>query len=227
MNTESYCRDVERKERLHKELFSTIRIQEDHSPLISLKDLGFNLMFEPSMKKDYKYRAREEVCEKIGRISRRLTEQDKVLIIRSVWRSFAHQAQLWEAKVAVMRKKFPRKDLKDIEETVSHFVAPPKKSMHATGGAVDALIYDSQTDRVLDFGNNEGLTLELNDTCYPYHPDISPAAKRNRQLLIQLFEAEDFVVDLREYWHFDYGNVSWATEKGEECARYDVIEGSK
>ncbi len=227
MNTESYCREVERKERLHKELFSTIRIQEDYSPLISLKDLGFNLIFEPSMKKGYDYRAREAVCEKIGRISKRLEEQDKVLIIRSVWRSFAHQAQLWDAKVAVMRKKFPRQDLKDIEEKVSHFIAPPKKSMHATGGSVDALIYDSQTDRVLDFGNNEGLTLELDETAFPYHPDISPAAKRNRQLLIQLFEAEDFVVDLREYWHFDYGNVSWATEKGTECARYDVIEELK
>ncbi len=224
MNTKNYCRDVERKERLHKELFSTIRIQEDHSPLVSLKDLGFNLMFEPSMKKDYKYKAREEVCEKIGRISRRLTEQDKVLIIRSVWRSSAHQAQLWDAKMDVMRKKFPRKDLKDIEEMVSHFIARPKKSMHATGGAVDALIYDPQTERVVDFGNNEGLTLELNETCCPYYPDISPVAKRNRQLLIQLFEAEDFVVDLREYWHFDYGNVSWAVEKGAECARYDVIE---
>ncbi len=227
MNTESYCRDVEQKERLHKERLSKIRIQEDHSPLISLKDLGFNLMFEPSMKKDYQYRAREAVCEMIGRISQRLTEQDKVLIIRSVWRSFAHQAQLWAAKVAVMREKFPRKDLKDIEESVSHFIAPPKESMHATGGAVDALIYDLQTDRVLDFGNNKGLTLDLNETCYPYHPDISPAAKRNRQLLIQLFEAEDFVVDFREYWHFDYGNVSWATEKGEECARYGVIEELK
>ena len=224
MNSDIYYEDVERQERLHKKLFSTIRIQEDHSPLISLKDLGFKLMFEPSMKKGYKYRAREAVCEKIGRISRRLAEQDKVLIIRSVWRSFAHQAQLWEAKVAVMREQFPDKDPHDIEETVSHFVAPPKKSMHATGGAVDALIYDSQTDRVLDFGNNEGLTLELDETCCPYHPDVPPTAKRNRQLLIQLFEAEDFVVDLREYWHFDYGNVSWAASKGLECARYDVVE---
>jgi len=224
MNTESYCRDVERKERLHKKQFSTIRIQDDQSPLISLKDLGFDLMFEPSMKIGYRYRAREAVCGKIGRISRRLKEQGKVLIIRSVWRTCAHQAQLWAAKVAVMKAKFPHMTMKDIEETVSHFVAPPKISMHATGGAVDALIFDPQTDRVLDFGNNEGLTLELDETCFPYHPDISPVAKQNRRLLIRLFEAEDFVVDLREYWHFDFGNVSWAATKGEECARYGVIE---
>jgi D-alanyl-D-alanine dipeptidase len=223
VNTESYCRGAEKKERLRKELFSTIRIQEDHSPLISLQDLGFNLIFEPSMIRDCEYRAREAVCEKIGRISRRLAAQDKVLIIRSVWRSFAHQTRLWDEKVKVMQRKHPHKHLEDIEEIVSNFVAPPKESMHATGGAVDALIYDSQTDRVLDFGNNEGLTLELNETAYPYHPDISSEAKRKRELLIHLFEAEDFVVDILEYWHFDYGNVSWATGKGEECARYDVI----
>jgi D-alanyl-D-alanine dipeptidase len=223
LNTEEYCRGVEQKDRLRKELFATIRIQEDHSPLISLKDLGFNLISEPSINKSYAYRAREEVCEKVGRISRRLEEQGKVLVIRSVWRSFAHQGLLWDRKVDVMRKKFPHKHLKDIEVTVSQFIAPPKESMHATGGAVDALIFDPQTDRVLDFGNNDGLTLELNETCYPHHPDISPEAKRNRQLLIGLFEEEDFVVDIHEYWHFDFGNVCWATEKGLEYARYGVV----
>jgi D-alanyl-D-alanine dipeptidase len=95
--------------------------------------------------------------------------------------------------------------------------------MHSTGGAVDALIYDPQTDRVLDFGNNDGLVLELDETAYPYHPDISAVAKQNRQLLISLFEDEDFVVDDLEYWHFDFGNVSWAAEKGKGRARYDVI----
>ncbi len=82
----------------------------------------------------------------------------------------------------------------------------------------------SKNDRVMDFGNNEGLKLELDETCYPYHPDISPEAQRNRQLLIDLFEDEDFVVDLLEYWHFDYGNASWAAEKGQAHARYGVID---
>jgi len=104
MNTESCCRSVEQKERLHKELFSTICIQDDHSPLISLKDLGFNLILEPAIIRDCQYRAREAVCAKIGRISRRLEEQDKVLIIRSVWRSFAHQSRLWNDNVDVMQK---------------------------------------------------------------------------------------------------------------------------
>jgi D-alanyl-D-alanine dipeptidase len=224
MNTREYCQSVEQDERLRRQLSATQSIQEDQSPLVSLKDAGFNMMFEPSLMKDYDYRVREAVHEKIGRISRVLAEQDKVLIIRSVWRSFEHQRRLWEKKYAVMQKKYPHKHTDDIKVIVSHFIAPPDKSMHATGGAVDALIFDVKNGCVMDFGNNEGFTLELDETCYPYHPDISPKAKQNRQLLIHLFEEEDFVVDILEYWHFDYGNANWATEKGEEHARYGVIE---
>ena len=29
---------------------------------------------------------------------------------------------------------------------------------------------------------------------------------------------------LKEYWHFDYGNASWALEKGEEQSIYDIIK---
>jgi LAS superfamily LD-carboxypeptidase LdcB len=185
MTTKEYCRSVEQKERLHRKLSAAQSIREDQSPLVSLKESGFNRMFEPSMMDGYEYRVREAVHEKIGRIGQSLEEQDKVLIIRSAWRSFEHQRRLWEKKFAVMQQKYPHRPADEIKEIVSHFIAPPSKSMHATGGAVDALI---------------------------------------RQLLIHLFEEEDFVVDILEYWHFDYGNAGWATEKGKEYARYGVIE---
>lgn len=223
MTTEEYCRGVEEKERLRKHLASTQSVRDDQSPLISLKDSGFKLIFEPSIKDDCDYRVREAVYGKIGRISQRLDKQGHMLIIRSVWRSFEHQRLLWDEKFAAMQEEHPDRHADDITEIVSLFIAPPEESMHATGGAVDALIYDVKNERVMDFGNNEGLKLELDETCYPYHPEISPEVRRNRQLLIQLFEDEDFVVDILEYWHFDYGNASWATEKGKEYARYGVV----
>jgi D-alanyl-D-alanine dipeptidase len=224
MNTKEYCQSVEQKERLHRQRSSAQSIQEDHSPLVSLNDSGFSLMFEPSLMEDYDYRVREAVVEKIGRISHRLAEQAKMLVIRSVWRSFEHQRRLWENKFAVMQKKYPNRTDNEVKVIVSHFIAPPSKSMHATGGAVDALIFDVKNDCVMDFGNNDGLKLELNETCYPHHPDISPLAQRNRKLLMDLFVAEDFIVDILEYWHFDYGNASWAAEKGQAHARYGVID---
>ncbi len=224
MTAQEYCKMVEQKVRLQKQLRPTIPIKEDNSPLVSLKESGFNLIFEPSSKKDYKYFVREALVEKIGRISTLLDKEDKVLIIRSVWRSFNHQQLIRQRKAAFLQKIHPDKSSEEINELVSNFIAPKTKSTHATGGAIDALIYDSKNDCVMDFGTNDGLNIDLNKKCYPYHPDITPQAKKNRKLLISLFEKEDFVCDLVEYWHFDYGNVIWALEKGKKYSKYGIIK---
>lgn len=224
MNAEEYCKMVEQKDHLNKQLASTTPIIENNSPLISLKETGLNLLFEPSIMKAYNYLVREDIVEKIGRISRVLDKQQKVLIIRSVWRSFNHQRLIWDKKAVFLQKKHPDKSVAEINEIISYFIAPPTKSMHATGGAVDALIFDEKDVAVMDFGTNDGLNIDLNKYCYPYHPDITPVAKKNRELLIQLFEQEGFVVDVKEYWHFDYGNVIWAIEKKKKHAIYGVIE---
>jgi len=224
MTAKEYCKLVDRLDRFQKQLIPTITIKDDHSPLISLKESNFNLVFEPSFFKGYKYNVRAAVFGKIGRISKILDKQNKKLIIRSVWRGFAHQKLLRERKTKIIKKENPNKSLEEICKIVSYFIAPEAESMHATGGAVDALIYDLEKDCVMDFGNNDGLHLELNETCYPFHPDITPQVRVNRELLINLFDKEGFVVDPKEYWHFDYGNVIWAIEKGEKQAKYGIIK---
>ena len=147
-----------------------------------------------------------------------------MLIIRSAWRSFAHQKLLWDNRVDVLKKKYPEKKPVEIRKITSYFFAREEKSLHATGGSVDALIYDSINEKVLDFGTNDGLKIELGRECYPYHPDISHEARNNRKLLIDLFENEDFVCDLKEYWHFDYGNVNWAISKEKKNAIYGIVK---
>ncbi len=223
MNAQEYCESVEKKYRKHKQLLKTIEIRENKAPLISLKDSVFNLIFEPSIQDNYQFLVRDAVYDKIGRISKKLDKQEKTLIIRSAWRSFEHQRLLWEEKVEFMQKEYPKLELEEIKENVSYFIAPPDESLHATGGAVDALIFDLRSNRVMDFGTNDGLNIDLNDKCYPNHPFIPTLAKQNRALLINLFAEEDFVVDLKEYWHFDYGNAGWAIEKGLDHSIYGII----
>ncbi|RYC53463.1 M15 family metallopeptidase [Flagellimonas olearia] len=225
-NAKKYCEAVEAKDARNKILVPTIPIRENHTALKSLKETGLDLIFEPSFMDDYQYLVREDMIEKIARISRKLGAQNKILIIRSAWRSFEHQQLLWETKFISfqrMQRMYPEKPSKEIEEMVSHFIAPPQKSMHTTGGAIDALIYDAVQDCVMDFGTNTGLEIKLSKQCYPYHPGIGLEAKKNRALLIGLFEDEDFVCDLKEYWHFDYGNVMWAIGKEREYAMYGTI----
>tara|TARA_B110000046_G_scaffold181596_1_gene214082 strand:+ start:1569 stop:1862 length:294 start_codon:yes stop_codon:yes gene_type:complete len=96
--------------------------------------------------------------------------------------------------------------------------------MHPMGGSVEALIYDQETLQVMDFGTNNGLEIDLNEQCHNYHPDISDLAKKNRALLINLFEYEGFVVSPKAYWRFDYGNAIWAIEKSEKNAIYGKVK---
>ncbi len=226
INAKEYCTIVDEKDRLHKKKTAIMTIKEDYSPLVSLQDSDFNLIFEKSIQKNYRYLVRKEVSEKIGRISKILDNQGKKLIIRSAWRSFEHQQKLWDQKASFMKKKHPEKTIEEIDEIVSRFIAPKRQSTHSTGGAVDALIYDLRKKCVLDFGTNDGLHIDLNEKCYPKHPDISQEAKKNRQLLMKLFEDEDFVCDYKEYWHFDYGNIGWAVEKNKEYANYGILKES-
>lgn len=223
MNAAEYCHMVEERDVLIKQLITTMPVADDNSPLVSLKDFAFNLQYEPSVMHDYQYLVREAIVEKIGRISVSLEKQDKVLIIRSAWRSFYHQQLLWDNKKKFEKIQHPEIGEHELNELISYFIAPPKKSMHATGGAVDALIFDLTKNRVMDFGTNDGLNIDLNKQCYPNHPAISKEAALNRALLISLFEEEGFVVDVKEYWHFDYGNVIWAIEKKKEHAIYGVV----
>lgn len=226
MNAAEYCAEVERRDLFQKEQCRTKLVVEDNAPLISLKDAGFDLRFEPAIEKDYRYLVREPILEKIGRICRRLGSQDKALIVRSAWRSFSHQRKLWQRRVDLLQKEYPEVHPKQIEEMAEYFIAPAEKSMHATGGSVDALIYDERNDCVMDFGTNKNLKIALGRECYPYHPDITPQARTNRDLLIGLFEDEGFVVDIKEFWHFDYGNVLWAIAKSEPHAIYGAIQAA-
>lgn len=223
MTSAEYCKQVEEMDISHKILEKNIPIRENNSPLISLKNSSIDLAYEPSVIKDYKYMVRKELIGKITRISEKLKRKEKTLIIRSVWRSFKHQKLLWDNTIVSMQKKHPDMNMEELRNTVSYFIAPEKKSTHATGGAVDALIYDKKTSSILDFGTNQGLKIDLNKKCYPFHPDISSIAKKNRELLIGLFEEEGFACDIKEYWHFDYGNKGWAIQKKEKHAIYDII----
>ena len=132
MNAHEYYEIVEKQDLLNKKLVSSIPILEDNSPLISLKDTDFTLMFEPSIKEDYAYLVRQAIVGKIGRISKSLNKQGKTLIIRSAWRSFDHQRLIWENKIDFMKRTHPNMSQEEIENRVSYFIAPETQSMHAS-----------------------------------------------------------------------------------------------
>lgn len=109
ITAKEYCAIVEEKDKFHKKKTAIMVIKENNWPLMSLQDSDFNLIFEKSIQKNYRYLVRKEVYEKIGRISRLLDNQGKKLIIRSAWKSFEHQQKLWNQKVSFLKKKYSKK----------------------------------------------------------------------------------------------------------------------
>lgn len=225
MDAKAYCELVEQQDRVRKQQCRGFRVEDDQAPLVSLEGARCSLKFEPSIVEDYAYLVRTAVLDKVERIVARLQSEDKMLIIRSAWRSFRHQRLIWDNRVDCLRREHPEIHERELSKMTAYFVAPETESMHATGGAVDALIYDVKDGCVSDFGTNDGLKIALGRRCYPAHPNISSEAKKNRELLIGSFEEEGFVCDLKEFWHFDYGNVNWACAKNEAHAIYGAIEG--
>ena len=170
MNAKEYCDLIEAQDVENIKLRKNFLVKDNGSPLVSLKKVGLDIVYEPSVYKGYRYMVREELVEKITRISQALNQQNRSLVIRSAWRSFGHQKMLWDATVKLMKRRHPQKKLAKIHEIVANYVLPEKKSTHSTGGAIDALIYDKKSDRIVDFGTNEGYDIRLGRKCYPHHP---------------------------------------------------------
>ncbi len=218
-----YCLAVKDESLLREKRMFKMPVKDDNSSLVRLNETDAQFVYEPSFFEGYEFLVREEVAAKLHRINDTLLSQEMALYIRSGWRSHEHQRQLRENRRELLVRQHPEKTEAQINAIISHFVASEKQSMHSTGGAVDVLIYDHHTKKILDFGVNDGESIELGVECYPFHPNISKEARMNRELLLLLFEREDFVVSLKEFWHFDYGNVAWAVGKNREFAIYGPI----
>lgn len=218
-----YCQGVKDDNVIRDKKLFKMPVYDDNSILINISEKKTALMFRASKKAEQKYYVREVIAEKLQRINQVLLSQNKSLIIISTWRSYKDQRCLLLDQIKLCIEQHPKKTHSQIDAIISHFVAPETQSMHTTGGAVDALIFDNELNQILDFGTNDKSDINFGVLCYPFHPDASIEARKNRKLLIDIFECEGFVVDPKAFWHFDYGNVAWAVEKQHDFAIFGPI----
>ncbi|MDB3906219.1 D-alanyl-D-alanine carboxypeptidase family protein [Crocinitomicaceae bacterium] len=219
----TYCQGVKEDSILRIKRMYSMQIEDDNSPLSEISNKPYSCQWRSSSEVEEKLYVREIIVEKLNRINKLLMRQNKTLVILSGWRSYGQQKVFRQNQNDYLQSIYPNKTKIKIDTVISHFIAPESHSMHSTGGAVDALIYDNESNLVLDFGSNNGYSIDLNVECYSVHPGISIEAQKNRKLLFELFEDEGFVVDPKAFWHFDYGNVAWAVSKNQGTAVFGPI----
>lgn len=192
-----------------------IPIQESHEILIDLKDQNI-LQFGPPPEceetKDCYTKLRKTIYEKLCKAQENLPHGWKFKIYEG-YRSLDVQDILFNWISAKIDRENPGLDLKTRFEKITQLVSPLKTlegkinvPAHNTGAAVDLELLDTD-------GNLVDLGMEVKDWILldpqysqTHSPLISRQAQSNRDILLEVMRAQDFVNYPSEFWHFSYGD---------------------
>jgi len=125
-------------------------------------------------------------AEALVRASQRLKTQGYGLLVHDGYRPWYVTWMFWNATP----------DDKKI------FVADPKEgSKHNRGCAVDLSMYDLKTGKPVDFPSGYD---EMTPRAFPDYTGGTPQQNMHRKILREAMEAEGFLQNPKEWWHYDY-----------------------
>ena len=136
-------------------------------------------------------------AEAVARVHKLLKKEGLGLVIFDGYRPWTITKLFWDV----------------VPEDKRTFVADPAKgSKHNRGCAIDLSIFDLKTGKLVPMPSGYD---EFTERASPSYTGGTDEERRNRDKLRRLMEAEGFIVNANEWWHFDY--MDW-----EQYAIYDV-----
>lgn len=136
-------------------------------------------------------------AEALLRVHKQLKKRGLGLVIFDGYRPWSVTKIFWEVTPEDKRK---------------YVANPAKGSKHNRGCAVDLSIYDLKTGELVPMPSGFD---EFTERASPVYKGGTEQERANRDLLRKLMEKEGFIVNVNEWWHFDYKD--W-----EKYAIYDV-----
>ncbi len=153
---------------------------------------------------------RKEVLEKLQSAQKRLSDINPnfKLYIFEGYRTLKIQKERFLKRLKVLSELEYYENPFDLYEKTHETVAVPSVAGHPSGGAIDIVIFNQQTNSFLDFGS------PIYDyTTNKFRLDtlgLTNEQENNRQILREILLAENFAPFDGEYWHFSYGDREWA-----------------
>ena len=162
---------------------------------------------------------RKTVLNKLIAASLMLPKGFKLKVLYG-YRSIGIQAKFWEETCAKIKERNPNLTTKEIENEARFFSAMPNgNGPHQTGGAVDVLIVDAE-GQALNFGTE----YRGYNKVVPMHSKfITFEQEQSRKMLRNVMRSAGFVYYPGEWWHYSFGDQTWATYTGNKYALYDFI----
>ena len=162
---------------------------------------------------------RKTVLDKFIAASSMLPNGLKVKILYG-YRSLRVQEKFWKEACDKIRQKNQNLTEQEIEAKARRYSAMPDgKGPHQTGGAIDVLIADNN-GKSLDFGTGYR---GYGDDVFMHSKYITLKQKLNRKLLRKIMHSAGFVYYPGEWWHYSYGDQTWAAYTGNKHALYDFL----
>lgn len=159
---------------------------------------------------------RKTVANKLYRIADNLADNEYIKIYRA-YSSRLALTEKWNEEFNKMQSENSNIGKAQMLSILNKKYTNPDKSMggHDTGAALDVALCDKNGND-LDFGSKyrEKASKHSNEE-----------QKKNRLHLVKIMKAQGFVNNPTQWWHFSYGDKTWALYKGKRYgAIYDSAE---
>ena len=149
-------------------------------------------------------------------------------ILYDGFRPLQVQTYLFEQVKREIAQKYPYWTSEQVQQETLRYVAFPSieegySAPHITGGAIDLTLGDN-LGNPLDLGTAFDETHAKSATAYfETNPEENEEALKNRRLLFHSMSQVGFQNYEEEWWHYDFGNVTWAKKAQESAAHYGPI----
>jgi D-alanyl-D-alanine dipeptidase len=162
---------------------------------------------------------RDQVAQRLIALANSLPPS-MALAVFDALRPLSVQQELFDRYLKQLAREHPQWSREELHRQTCRFVAEPRTdrpSNHLTGGAVDLTLY--QNGQPLPMGTGfDDFTDKALTRYYEDRPLTEQEAVfcRNRRLLYHLMAGQGFTNYQEEWWHYDFGDTTWAQITGKK-----------
>lgn len=145
------------------------------------------------------------------------------LVVRAGHRPLKVQKHVLVEAMQAYLAEHPGVTKKQALEHARTFVSDPDIQLppHCGGAAADVDLFDTTTSKLVDFG---GPVNHNDEISFLHHEVLSPTAKANRMLLLTVMLDAGLASDAFEWWHYSYGDQTWAWFYGFRDSLYAPVD---
>lgn len=201
-----------------------IQIEESH-PRIFISPIYYIKKVPNSLQSIY---LRESAYERLMQAVSLLPENYS-FIVYDGFRPLQVQQFLFNHFSAQIKKQYPTLSEQQVKQETLKYVALSSLNRehpapHLTGGAIDLTIGDLKGN-ALHLGTAFDEINEKSATrYYEENAEENKEARGLRRMLYNSMTGAGFMNYSEEWWHYEFGNISWARRTGTEKATYGAIE---